>query len=264
MEECPSLKTEIMEEYHLVVAMLKNQWAKTCKEPQKSWIPNTNFKRTQGLYTDTNEARALLLVFVGKQEWYTHKLSQQFKRNQGAIRVDSPVCCTWSYVAKTRISNRFAAMWGWWNPDVYLEYWCITLSPLFSNSEDGTTHYFLFLPILDTFISLRFEHKLGKHTEGDDLDTKLHLTTYHCWCLSPSRSRSLDYDPNHLFWIWKMSGIEMDRFIEIAMKCLKGLNRFLLKISCPWPAQWVPTLTPLQVQLCELQHDHKTFWYWRE
>ena len=69
MEECPSLKTEIMEEYHLVVAipMLTNQWAKTCKEPQKSWIPNTNLKTTQGLYTDTNEARALLLVFVGNR-----------------------------------------------------------------------------------------------------------------------------------------------------------------------------------------------------
>lgn len=45
MEECPSLKTEIMEEYHLVVAMLTNQWAKTCKEPQKCRIPNTNKKK---------------------------------------------------------------------------------------------------------------------------------------------------------------------------------------------------------------------------
>ena len=64
MEECPSLKTEIMEEYHLVVAMLTNQWAKNIQRTSEVSDTKHQFKINSA---DTNEARALLLVFVGNR-----------------------------------------------------------------------------------------------------------------------------------------------------------------------------------------------------
>lgn len=116
-----------------------------------------------------------------------------------------------------------------WNTDVY------SLS-LFSNSEDGTTHYFLFLPILDTFISLRFEHKLGKHTEGMTwiLSSTWQHTTVGVWV-----------HRDHAPWItipiiFSESGrCQGSKWID-SLKLHEMSERsesIPPKISCPWPAQ---------------------------